>query len=90
MTIKNCNLCITVPNFLSEDRLHDFEFKVGSSPDHMRSCGRYTGSTKLGQRIAVFCPANTLGQFVQLQIVEGEKNKMTPAEVLVWSADIKG
>lgn len=83
-TIKDCNLCITVPLFLSAGRLHDVDFIVWSCPDHLHSCGRYIGPAKTGERIVVFCPKNTVGHFVQLQIVKGEKNEISPVEVRVW------
>ncbi|XP_052695116.1 uncharacterized protein LOC128173466 [Crassostrea angulata] len=65
-------------------RLHDVEFTVWSCPNRLHSCGRYIGPAKTGERIVVFCPKNTVGEFVQLQIVEGEKNEISPMEVRVW------
>lgn len=51
----------------------------------MQGCGHYTGpTTAMGQRIAVFCPQDTIGRIVQIQIVKGNSNYLSAAEVLVW------
>lgn len=55
----------------------------------MHFCGHFTGHASTGQRIAVFCPHNTVGRFVQLQIVSGNANVLTPAEVLVWGVHVQ-
>nr|XP_034306116.1 fucolectin-7-like [Crassostrea gigas] len=71
------------------NQLHDVDFKVGGSIHHMHRCGHYTGpTTAKGQRIAVFCPRNTIGRYVQIQITKGPSNYLTPAEVLVWGVKV--
>lgn len=66
-------------------QLHDVDFKVGDDIHDMQGCGHYTGpTTAMGQRIAVFCPQDTIGRIVQIQIVKGNSNYLSAAEVLVW------
>ncbi|XP_062580859.1 uncharacterized protein LOC134242755 [Saccostrea cucullata] len=65
-------------------QLHDFDVRVGKSIYDMDLCGHFTGSTNVGQRIGIWCPSNTVGRYVQLQIVMGWTNVLSPAEVLVW------
>lgn len=48
------------------------------------------GHASTGQRIAVFCPSNTTGRYVQIQIVAGNSNYMSPAEILVWGVHVYG
>ena len=64
--------------------LHDIDVKVGNSPRRMRMCGHVSGYAGLGGRMAVFCPTPTVGRYVQIQIVKGASNYLSPAEVLVW------
>uniref|UniRef100_A0A8W8M0C3 Fucolectin tachylectin-4 pentraxin-1 domain-containing protein n=2 Tax=Magallana TaxID=2171616 RepID=A0A8W8M0C3_MAGGI len=66
------------------NQLHDFDIKVGENIQDMHFCGHFTGHAFKGQRIATFCPHNTVGRYVELQIVNGNFNYLTPAEVLVW------
>lgn len=68
------------------NQLHDFDIRVGENIHDMIFCGHFTGHAFTGQRIATFCPHNTVGRYVQLQIVSGNVNVLTPAEVLVWGA----
>ena len=65
-------------------QLHDIDVKVGNSPRRMRMCGNVSGYTRVGGRMAVFCPTPTVGRYVQIQIVKGASNYMSPAEVVVW------
>ncbi|XP_062570122.1 uncharacterized protein LOC134232192 [Saccostrea cucullata] len=65
-------------------QLHDFDVKVGQNTHTMHLCGHYTGYAKLGERIAMWCPADTVGRYVKIQITSGVSNVLTPAEVLVW------
>nr|XP_022295930.1 fucolectin-like [Crassostrea virginica] len=65
-------------------QLHDLDVKVGNVTDSMHLCGHFTGYTWTGGRIAVWCPTPTVGRYVQIQIVKGDSNVMSPAEVLVW------
>eukprot|EP00105_Crassostrea_gigas_P013600 XP_011429960.1 PREDICTED: fucolectin-like [Crassostrea gigas] len=69
-------------------QLHDVDFKVGENIHDMYRCGHYTGPTVKGQRIAVFCPHNTIGRYVQIQITKGHTNHLSPAEVLVWGVKV--
>lgn len=73
------------------NQLHDVDFKVSKNIDEMMDfCGHFTGHASTGQRIAMFCPYNTTGRYVQLQIVAGNSNVLTPAEVLVWGVRVNG
>ncbi|XP_062595648.1 fucolectin-1-like [Saccostrea cucullata] len=66
-------------------RLHDVDIRVGNDLHDMHLCGHFTGScSRSGERIAVFCPFNTFGRYVQIQIVEGWNNYLSVAEVIVW------
>lgn len=69
-------------------QLHDVDFRVGMKIHKMHLCGHFTGHASTGQRIVVFCPSNTTGRYVQLQIVAGNSNLMSPAEVLVWGVHV--
>ena len=69
-------------------RLHDIDVKVGNSTRRMRMCGHVSGDTGLGGRMAVFCPTPTVGRYVQIQIVKGDTNYLTPAEVVVWGVRV--
>lgn len=69
---------------------HDVAIRVGETIHNMEFCGHFTGHASTGQRIAVFCPSNTTGRYVQLQIVAGNSNFMSPAEVLVWGVHVNG
>lgn len=71
------------------NQLHDFDVKVGENIHDMEFCGHFTGHAFTGQRIATFCPHNTMGRYVQLQIVSGNSNVLTPAEVLVWGVHVQ-
>ncbi|XP_078341438.1 fucolectin-4-like [Crassostrea virginica] len=66
------------------NQLHDIDVKVGNSTRRMRMCGHVSGDTGLGGRMAVFCPTPTVGRYVQIQIVKGASNYMSPAEIVVW------
>ncbi|XP_061186475.1 fucolectin-like [Saccostrea echinata] len=67
------------------ERLHDVDIRVGNDLHDMHLCGHFTGScTRSGERIAVFCPFNTFGRYVKIQIMEGWNNYLSVAEVLVW------
>ncbi|XP_062595638.1 fucolectin-like [Saccostrea cucullata] len=67
------------------ERLHDVDIRVGNDLHAMHLCGHFTGpSTRGGERIAVFCPYNTFGRYVEIQIVEGWNNYLSVAEVIVW------
>uniref|UniRef100_A0A8W8M092 Uncharacterized protein n=1 Tax=Magallana gigas TaxID=29159 RepID=A0A8W8M092_MAGGI len=72
-----------------EDQLHDLDVKVEDTINDMHLCGHFTGHTNLGGRVAVWCPHNTRGRYVQIQIVAGNLNSLTPAEVLVWGVHVK-
>lgn len=72
------------------NQLHDVDIRVGETIYDMEFCGHFTGHASTGQRIAVFCPSNTTGRYVQLQIVAGNSNFMSPAEVLVWGVHVNG
>uniref|UniRef100_A0A8W8LZM6 Fucolectin tachylectin-4 pentraxin-1 domain-containing protein n=2 Tax=Magallana gigas TaxID=29159 RepID=A0A8W8LZM6_MAGGI len=69
-------------------QLHDVDFRVGMKIHKMHLCGHFTGHASTGQRIVVFCPSNTTGRYVQLQIVAGNSNYLTSAEVLVWGKHV--
>lgn len=81
--------CIIILCSFSGNQLHDVEFKVGETIHHMDFCGHFTGHAFTGQRIAVYCPHKTIGRYVQLKIVRGNVNQMTPAEVLVWGVRVR-
>ena len=56
------------------------------------SKGRLVSSTyfcTVYWRMAVFRPTPTFGRYVQVQIVKGESNYMSPAEVLVWGRKVR-
>lgn len=72
------------------NQLHDVDIRVGETIHNMEFCGHFTGHASTGQRIAVFCPSNTTGRYVQLQIVAGNSNYMSPAEILVWGVHVYG
>lgn len=55
----------------------------------MEFCGHFTGHAFTGQRVAVYCPHKTVGRYVELKIVRGSVNQMTPAEVLVWGVRVR-
>ena len=38
--------------------------------------------------MAVFCPTPTVGRYVQVQIVKGDSNYLSPAEVIVWGRKV--
>ncbi|XP_061187403.1 fucolectin-like [Saccostrea echinata] len=65
-------------------RLHDVDVKVGKRPYLMGFCGHFSGPTKIGQKFSVWCPSNTIGRYVEIQIVGGSENVLDPAEVVVW------
>nr|XP_022301099.1 uncharacterized protein LOC111109310 [Crassostrea virginica] len=65
-------------------QLHDFDARVGDTIHHMHLCGHFTGVAYNGQRIAIWCPHNTVGGYVQVQIVAGSASVLSPAEILVW------
>lgn len=78
-TIKDCNLCITVPLFLSAGRLHDVDFIVWSCPDHLHSCGRYIGPAKTGERIdRSFLSQKHSGAFRTATNCKGRKKRNKP------------
>ena len=68
----------------SADQLHDIDLKVGNGTYRMSLCGHVSGYTTVGGRMAVFCPTPTVGRYVQVQIVKGDSNYLSPAEVIVW------
>ena len=70
--------------FFSGHQLHDIDVKIGKSKHTMHLCGHVSGCTRVGGRMAVFCPTPTVGRYVQIQIVKGASNYMSPAEVVVW------
>ena len=70
--------------FCAAKQLHDIDVKVGNSTRRMRMFGHVSGDTGLDGRMAVFCPTPTVGRYVQIQIVKGASNYMSPAEVVVW------
>lgn len=91
--LKCCLLNIYIYTYSSlGNQLHDVAIRVGETilNMHMEFCGHFTGHASTGQRIAVFCPSNTTGRYVQLQIVAGNSNFMSPAEVLVWGVHVIG
>ena len=75
--------------FLSGHQLHDIDVKVGKSKHKMRLCGHVSGYTRIGGRMAVFCPTPTVGRYVQVQIVKGDSNYLSPAEVIVWERKVR-
>lgn len=74
--------------FTSGYQIHDLDVRVGSDPHNMKLCGHFTGQASNGQRIAFWCPFNTKGRYVKLQIMAGQVNALTPAEVLVWGLQV--
>ncbi|XP_022302255.2 fucolectin-3-like isoform X1 [Crassostrea virginica] len=70
-------------------QLHDIDVKVGKRTHKMRLCGHVSGYTRVGGRMAVFCPTPTVGRYVQVQIVKGDSNYLSPAEVVVWGRKVK-
>ena len=52
-------------------------------------CGHVSGYTRVGGRMAVFCPTPTVGRYVQVQIVKGDSNYLSPAEVIVWGRQVR-
>ena len=76
--------------FFSAHQLHDVDVKVGKNPHKMRLCGHFTGYTKVGGRMAVWCPSRTVARYVQIQIVKGVSNYLSPAEVVVWGKPVHG
>lgn len=44
----------------------------------MHLCGHFTGHTNIGGRVAVWCPHNTRGRYVQIHILE----------VLIWDVHV--
>lgn len=74
--------------FTSGDQIHDLDVRVGSDPRNMKLCGHFTGHASTGQRIAFWCPYNTKGQYVKLQIMAEQVNQLSPAEVLVWGLQV--
>ena len=46
----------------------------------MELCGHFTGAANTGQRIVIWYPYNTVGRYVQVQIVSGRGSVMSPAE----------
>nr|XP_022302367.1 fucolectin-like [Crassostrea virginica] len=71
-------------------QLHDVDVKVGKRTHRMRLCGHITGYTRTGGRMAVWCPNHTVGRYVQIQIVKGVSNYLSPAEVVVWGKPVHG
>ena len=71
-------------------QLHDVDVKVGKRTHRMRLCGHITGYTRTGGRMAVWCPNHTVGRYVQIQIVKGVSNYLSPAEVVVWGKPVNG
>ena len=55
----------------------------------MRMCGHVSGYTRVGGRMAVFCPTPTVGRYVQVQIVKGDSNYLSSAEVIVWGRKVR-
>ena len=75
--------------FCAAKQLHDIDVKVGNFTRRMRMCGHFSGDTGLiGGRMAVFCPTPTVGRYVQIQIVKGDNNVMSPAEIVVWGVRV--
>lgn len=74
--------------FTSGNQIHDLDVGVGSGPRNMELCGHFTGHASNGQRIAFWCPSNTKGRYVKLQIMAGNSNYLSPAEVLVWGLHV--
>ncbi|XP_052676765.1 pentraxin fusion protein-like [Crassostrea angulata] len=70
------------------NQIHDLDVRVGSDPRNMKLCGHFTGHASNGQRIAFWCPYNTKGQYVKLQIMAEQVNRLSPAEVLVWGLQV--
>ena len=75
-------------SFFSGSQLHDFDVRVGENIHNMELCGHFTGAAHTGQRIAIWCPHNTVGRYVQVQIVSGTGSVMSPAEILVWGVHV--
>lgn len=74
--------CVT--SFLGE-QLHDVQLTVGkNSTKDIKFSWRFSGPALTGEGIGVQCPANTMGRFVKIQIVQGSRNVLTVAEMLVW------
>nr|XP_022301119.1 pentraxin fusion protein-like [Crassostrea virginica] len=65
-------------------QLHDFDARVGDTIYDMHLCGHFTGVASNAQRIAIWCLHNTVGGYVQVQIVAGSTSVLSPAEILVW------
>lgn len=85
-TIKDCNLCITVPLFSfsgSPTRCWVYSLELSKSLAFMWTI-HWACQDWREDRSFLFQIKNTVGQFVQLQIVEGEKNEISPMEVRVW------
>ena len=70
-------------NFFSGSQLHDFDVSVRDN-FHKTMCGHFTGAANTGQRIVFWCPHNTVGRYVHVQIVSGTESVLSPAEILVW------
>lgn len=52
------------------------------------TCGHFTGPVRTtGQQVSVWCPYETKGRYVKIQIIKGTNNALTPAEVLVWGTE---
>ena len=75
--------------FFSGHQLHDIDVKIGKSKHKMRMCGHVSGYTRVCGRMAVFCPTPTVGTYVQVQIVKGDSNYLSPAEVIVWGRKVR-
>ena len=73
-----------VISFFSGSQLLDFDFLIGDNIHDMELCGHFKGAANTGQRIAIWCPHNTVGRYVQVQIVSGSGNVMSPGKILVW------
>lgn len=51
---------------LAGDHLHNLEVNVGETTDDMHLCGHFTVHTNIGGPVAVLCPHNTKGWYVQI------------------------
>lgn len=76
-------------SYFSGYQIHDLDIKVGEKTYDMTLCGHFTGPASTGQRIAVFCPYKTVGRYVEIKIVGGNSNILSPGEIIVWGLRVK-
>ncbi|XP_022300963.2 fucolectin-like [Crassostrea virginica] len=65
-------------------QLHNFDVKFGKHKHDLRRCGHYSRETHAGQRVAFWCPGNSVGRYVLIRIAGGRPSYLSVAEVLVW------